>query len=169
MHRTILSAHFLAVITLRVQEINTSILKQESALLAAALSNKASIFVDKLQNLYNIYKSFVGPFIWRHSCTPSCWGRCLHSLHIWPWCYVLAFRCDCSPCCLLSCLVPISLPLIRLTQLVWSLVVCHVANLTAGEFRIQLFRAMGHLKVLSLLSSLQHQVQHQRWYVSFPT
>ena len=40
--------------------------------------------------------------------------------------------------------VPISFPLIGLTQLVQYLVVCKVANLTPGELRSQLSGAMGH-------------------------
>ena len=40
--------------------------------------------------------------------------------------------------------VPVSFPLIRLTQLVQYLVVCHVANLTPGELRGRLSGATGH-------------------------
>ena len=42
--KTVLSAYFLTVAALKAREIDTSIPKQESALLAAALSKKASIF-----------------------------------------------------------------------------------------------------------------------------
>jgi fatty acid synthase subunit alpha, fungi type len=73
--RTVLSAYFLAVATLKAREIDASIPKQEFALLAAALSEKASIFslfggqgtnevyFDELQNLYDIYKPFVATFV----------------------------------------------------------------------------------------------------------
>ena len=74
-HKSVLSAYFLAVAALKVREIHASIPKQESALLATALSNKASIFAlfggqgtneayfDELQNFYDIYKPFVAPFV----------------------------------------------------------------------------------------------------------
>ena len=42
--KTVLSAYFLAVAALKAQEIDISIPKQESALLSAVLSKKASIF-----------------------------------------------------------------------------------------------------------------------------
>ena len=42
--KTVLSAYFLAVAALKAREIDASIPKQESALLAAVLSKKASIF-----------------------------------------------------------------------------------------------------------------------------
>ena len=73
--KTVLSVYFLAVATLKAREIDASIPKQESALLAAALSKKASVFAlfggqgtnevyfDELQNLYDIYKPFMAPFI----------------------------------------------------------------------------------------------------------
>ena len=73
--KTVLSAYFLAVATLKAREIDTSIPKQESALLTAVLSKKASIFAlfggqgtnevcfDELQYLYDIYKPFVDSFV----------------------------------------------------------------------------------------------------------
>ena len=60
---------------LSLREINISIPKQGSALLAAVLSKNASFFAlfggqgtnevyfDKLQNLYNIYKPFMASFV----------------------------------------------------------------------------------------------------------
>ena len=73
--KIVLSAYFLAVSALKTREIDVSIPKQESALLATVLSKKASVFAlfggqgtnevyfDELQNLYDIYKPFVAPFI----------------------------------------------------------------------------------------------------------
>ena len=73
--KTVLSAYFLAFAALKAREIDASIQKQESALLATALSEKASIFAlfggqgtnevcfDELQNLYDIYKPFVDSFV----------------------------------------------------------------------------------------------------------
>ena len=90
---------------------------KESALLAVALSKKASIFAlfggqgtikvyfDKLQNLYEATAQPTLPYL---------------------------------------ASVPILFPLIRLTQLVQYLVVCHVANLTPGELRSRLSGVTGH-------------------------
>ena len=75
--KTVLSAYFLAVATLKTRQVDASIPKQESALqvLADALSKKSSVFAlfggqgtnevyfDELQNLYDIYKPFVAPFV----------------------------------------------------------------------------------------------------------
>jgi hypothetical protein len=63
----VLTAYFLAAAALKAHEIDTSP-KQESALLAAALSEKASVFAlfggqgtnfDGHQNLYDIYEPFI--------------------------------------------------------------------------------------------------------------
>ena len=70
--RTVFTAYFLTAAVLKAREIDASP-KQESALLAAALSKKVSVFApppfgnqgtnevyfDELQNLYDIYKPFV--------------------------------------------------------------------------------------------------------------
>ena len=70
--RTVFTAYFLTAAVLKAREIDASP-KQESALLAAALSKKVSVFAlfggqgtneiyfDELQNLYDIYKPFVAP------------------------------------------------------------------------------------------------------------
>ena len=68
--RTVFTAYFLTAAVLKAREIDASP-KQESVLLAAALSKKVSVFApfgnqgtnevyfDELQNLYDIYKPFV--------------------------------------------------------------------------------------------------------------
>ena len=74
--RVVFSAYFRSLATLKGREIDASIPEQPgSALLAAALSKKASIFAlfggqgtnevyfDELQNLYDIYTPFVAPFV----------------------------------------------------------------------------------------------------------
>jgi fatty acid synthase subunit alpha len=73
--KTVLSAYFVADTAFKAREIDTSIPKQESALLAAASSKKASVFAlfggqgtnedyfDELQNLYTIYKPFEAPIV----------------------------------------------------------------------------------------------------------
>ena len=137
--------------------------KQESALLAAALSEKASIFAlfggqgtnevyfDKLQNLYDIYKPFVAPFVRtltedvlvplaaeEEAATHYEFG-----LDVVSWLLDVAAH----PAVPYLASVPISFPLIGLTQLVQYLVVCLVANLTVltpGELRSRISGATGH-------------------------
>jgi hypothetical protein len=158
--KTVLSAYFLAVAALKAREIDASIPKQESALLTAVLSEKASIFAlfgglgtnevyfDELQNLYDIYKPFVAPFVQtltkdvlvplvaeEEASTYYTFG-----LDIVSWLSGAAVR----PAVSYLASVPISFPLIGLTQLVQYLVVCHVANLTPGELRSRLSGATGH-------------------------
>ena len=117
--RTVLTAYFLAAAALKTREIDASP-KQESALLAAALSKKASVFAlfggqgtnevyfGELQNLYDIYKPFVAPFVQtiteevlaplvaeEEASTHYMFGLDVVS---WP------SGAACSPCCPLSCL-----------------------------------------------------------------
>ena len=158
--KIVLSAYFFAVAALKAREIDVSIPKQESALLAAVLSKKASIFAlfggqgtnevyfDELQNLYDIYKPFVAPFVQtltedvlvplvaeEEASTHYTFG-----LDVLSWLSGAAAR----PAVPYLASVPISFPLIGLTQLVQYLVVCHVANLTPGELRSRLSGATGH-------------------------
>ena len=148
--KTVLSAYFLTVAALKAQEINASIPKQESALLATALSKKASVFslfsgqgtnkvyFDELQNLYDIYKLFVAPFI--QTLTQDVLAPLVameetstyyytFGLDILSWISGVTAR----PAVSYLASVPISLPLIRLTQLVQYLVVCYVAGLTPRQ------------------------------------
>jgi fatty acid synthase subunit alpha, fungi type len=113
----ILSAYFLAVAALKAQEIDISIPKQESAVLAVVLSKKASIFAlfggqgtnevlfDELQNLYDIYKPFMAPFIQAltKDVLAPLGAEEEASTHYMFGLIDLAFRCSCSPCCTLSC------------------------------------------------------------------
>jgi fatty acid synthase subunit beta len=159
--RIVLSAYFLAVTALRAQNLDASIPKQPgSALLAAASSKKASIFAlfggqgtnevyfDELQNLYEIYKPFVAPFIQtlteevlvplvseEEACNCYTFG-----LDVASWLSGATAR----PAVPYLASVPVSFPLIGLTQLVQYLVVCHVADLTPGELRSRISGATGH-------------------------
>ena len=159
--RIVLSAYFLAVATLKAQDVDALIPKQpESALLAAALSKKASVFAlfggqgtnevyfDELQSLYEIYKPFVAPFIQAltdDALVPlvaeeeasTCY---MFGLDVASWLSGATAR----PAIPYLASVPISFPLIGLTQLVQYLVVCHVANLTPGELRCRISGATGH-------------------------
>ena len=157
--KIVLSAYFLAIAALKAQ--NISIPSQpESALLAAALSKKASIFAlfggqgtnevyfDELQNLYDVYTPFVAPFV--NSLTKNVLAPLAteeeastyypFGLDVASWLSGATAR---PPLQYLAS-VPISFPLIGLTQLVQYLVVCHVANLTPGELRSRISGATGH-------------------------
>ena len=158
--KSVLSAYFLAVTVLKAQAIDASIPKQKSALLATALSKTASIFAlfggqginevyfDKLQNLYDIYKLFVAPFIQtltedvlvplaaeEEAATHYEFG-----LDVVSWLLDAAAR----PAVPYLTSVPILSPLIGLTQLVQYWVVCPIANLTPGELRSRISGATGH-------------------------
>ena len=159
--KVVLSAYFLALATLKVREVDAPIPKQpESALLAAALSKKASVFAlfggqgtnevyfDELQNLYELYTPFVAPFVQaltndvlvplaeeEESNTYYAFGFDVAS-----WLSGAIAR----PAVSYLASVPISFPLIGLTQLVQYLIVCHVANLTPGELRSRISGATGH-------------------------
>ena len=184
--KTVLSAYFLAVAALKAREIDASIPKQESALLAAALSKKASVFAlfggqgtnevyfDELQNLYDIYKPFVpvAPFVQtltkdilaplfavEEASTYYTFG-----LDVVSWLSGATAR----PAVSYLASVPISLPLIGLTQLVQYLVVFHVAGLTPCELRSRLSGAMGHSQGI-VSAALPSSLQHRAPLKSFPT
>ena len=159
--KLVLSAYFRAVAILKEREVDAPIPKQpESALLTAALSKKASIFAlfggqgtnevyfDELQSLYDTYTPFVAPFIQtitddvlaplatkEEASTYYTFG-----LDVASWLSGATTR----PTVSYLASVPVSFPLIGLTQLVQYLVVCHVANLTPGELRCRISGATGH-------------------------
>jgi len=159
--KTVLSAYFYALAVLKEQEIDGPIPEQpESALLTAALSKKASVFAlfggqgtnevyfDELQNLHDIYTPFVAPFVQtltndvlaplaaeEEASTYYTFG-----LDAVSWLSGAIAR----PAVPYLASVPVSFPLIGLTQLVQYLVVCHVANLTPGELRSRISGATGH-------------------------
>jgi len=129
---TVLSAYFLAVAALKTRGIDASIPKQESALLAAALSKKApvsagQVYFDKLQNFC---ESFVAPFV--QSLTEDVLAPLLVAEEKASTHYTFGLDSELSgatarPAVPYLASVPISIPLIGLTQLVQYLVVCHIA------------------------------------------
>jgi fatty acid synthase subunit alpha len=153
--KIILSAYFLAVATLKTREIDVSRIRTSCRSFVQKgfhfcpvwwPGNKRSL-LDELQNLYDIYKPFVAQFVQTltedvlaplvaeeeaSSTTHYTFG-----LDVWSWLSGTA-----AVPYLVS--VPISFPLIGLTQLVQYLVVCHVINLTPGELRSRLSGATGH-------------------------
>jgi len=159
--KVVLAAYFHAVSILRQSQYADSIPQQpESALLAASLSGKASTFAlfggqgtnevyfDELQNLYDIYTPFVAPFL--QTVTEDILvplaeeerGSTFYTygLDVLSWLSGASSR----PSVSYLASVPVSFPLIGLTQLVQYLVVCHVAHITPGELRSRITGATGH-------------------------
>ena len=156
--KTVLSAYFHVVAALESAPVPTA--QPASALLTAASSGKASIFApfsgqgtnevyfDELQNLYDIYTSFVAPFLQtvtediripiaeeEDDSTFYTYGLDLVS-----WLSGAIPR----PAVSYLASVPVSFPLIGLTQLVQYLIVCYVTNLTPGELQNLIAGATGH-------------------------
>lgn len=157
--KTVLSSYYQAVASLTERNINFPT-QPNSALLEAAVSNKVSIFAlfggqgtnevyfDELQYLYDVYKPFVSPFVQSVTADvliPLAEKEQNSSFYAFgfdviSWLSGSTSRPDMS---YLSS-VPVSFPLIGLTQLVQYLVVCYVANFTPGELRGRLGGATGH-------------------------
>ena len=158
--KAVLAAYFQAVATLKEQKVSNIPAQPESALLSASVAGKASIFAlfggqgtnevyfDELQNLYDTYKPFVAPFvktITEDILVPLAedeeeYTYYAHGLDVLSWLSGATPR----PSVSYLASVPVSFPLIGLTQLVQYLVVCHVADLTPGELRARIAGATGH-------------------------
>lgn len=160
--KTVLSSYFNALAALR-QHFDAAEIPHgpSSALLSAASNGKASIFAlfggqgtnevyfDELQSLYDIYKPFVLPFLTTittdvliplatsHQSSSTFYT---HGLDILSWLSGSAPR---PPTSYLAS-VPISFPLIGLTQLTQYLVVCQVTSNTPSSLRSLLAGATGH-------------------------
>ncbi|KAF9485144.1 fatty acid synthetase alpha subunit [Pholiota conissans] len=158
--KVVLAAYFQAVAALRAQKVSSIPSQPESALLAAATSGKASVFAlfggqgtnevyfDELQSLYNIYKPFVAPFvqtITENVLVPLAEEEADSTFYA-SGLYVASWLSGATPRPSVSYLasVPVSFPLIGLTQLIQYLVVCHVANITPGDLRSRSTGATGH-------------------------
>ncbi|EAU85370.1 fatty acid synthetase alpha subunit [Coprinopsis cinerea okayama7 len=158
--KAVLAAYFAAVAALQNQGVSDIPRQPQSALLEAASTGKASIYalfggqgtnevyLNELQELYDIYKPFI------HSYLQTITDEVLvplaedeedspfftHGLDVLAWLSGAIPR----PSVAYTASVPISFPLIGLTQLVQYLVVCHVAGLTPGQLRDRIGGATGH-------------------------
>lgn len=132
---------------------------RKPAIFSAAAKGKASVFAlfggqgtnevyfDDLQALYDIYKPFIAPYL---STTIQVFKSLAedegdttyytYGFDIIRWLDNPSLR----PSVPYLASVPISFPLIGLTQLVRYLVVCKVARLTPGELRARISGATGH-------------------------
>ncbi|KAG5638483.1 hypothetical protein H0H81_012415 [Sphagnurus paluster] len=158
--KTVLSAYFQAIAALQSQNVTDIPTCPESALLAAATSGKASIYAlfggqgtnevyfDELQSLFDIYKPFVASFLATVTndvlvplATEEAYSNhYTYGLDVVSWLKDATAR----PSIAYLASVPVSFPLIGLTQLVQYLIVCKVAGLTPGELRGRIAGATGH-------------------------
>ncbi|CAK5268309.1 unnamed protein product [Mycena citricolor] len=158
--KTILSSYYLALATLRELKVAGIPSSPRPALLSSVTAKTASVFAlfggqgtnevyfDELQSLYDIYQPFVAPFlktVVSDVLTPLAAGQnstpyFVHGLDVLSWLSGASPR----PSIQYLASVPVSFPLIGLTQLVQYLVTCHVSGLTPGEYRDTLAGATGH-------------------------
>ncbi|RPD59601.1 fatty acid synthase [Lentinus tigrinus ALCF2SS1-6] len=158
--KTVLTSYYQALAALEAKSVSDIPRAPASALLSAASRGDASIYAlfggqgtnevyfDELQTLYDIYKPYVASFI------TTIVGEVLaplveeseeesiyvHGIDVISWLEGVSPR---PPVPYLAS-IPISFPLIALTQLTQYLVVCRVSQLTPGELRSRLRGATGH-------------------------
>ncbi|KAH7913599.1 hypothetical protein BJ138DRAFT_606981 [Hygrophoropsis aurantiaca] len=156
----ILSAFFLARATLEQQRVSDLPAPPTSALFDAVEEDEASIYAlfggqgtnevyfDELQTLYDTYRPYVSPLITAITndiLLPLVAEREASSFYNYGM-DVASWLSGAVPRPSTSYLasIPISLPLIGLTQLIQYLVVCRVSGLTPGEIRDNISGATGH-------------------------
>ncbi|OBZ72637.1 Fatty acid synthase subunit beta [Grifola frondosa] len=158
--KTVLASYYQALAALEQKEVSDIPRAPSSALLSAAAQGDASIYAlfggqgtnevyfDELQTLYDIYKPYVASFlttITREVLVPlvaasEATSYYTHGLDVVSWLSGASPR---PPTAYLAS-VPVSLPLIGLTQLTQYLVICQVSKLSPGELRSRLQGATGH-------------------------
>ncbi|KAI0649410.1 fatty acid synthase [Trametes meyenii] len=166
--KTVLASYFTALAALEAKQVSGIPRAPASALLSAATRGDASIYAlfggqgtnevyfDELQSLYDIYKPYVSPFLTtvtrdiliplvQESEEESFYS---HGLDVVSWLSGASPR---PPVAYLAS-IPISFPLIGLTQLTQYLVVCRVSQLTPGDLLSRLHGATGHSQ--GLISAL---------------
>jgi fatty acid synthase subunit beta len=157
--KVVLSSYFRALAALEEEKVADIPRCPTSALLSAAAAGDASMFAlfggqgnnevyfDELQSLYDIYKPYVAPFVATITevLKPLASAReatsfYTYGLDVVSWLSGGKPR----PSTEYFTTIPVSLPLIGLTQLVQYLVVCHVSGLTPGQLRDRISGATGH-------------------------
>ncbi|GBE87869.1 fatty acid synthase [Sparassis crispa] len=155
----ILAAYFRAVCSLEEKKGGDVPQQPTPALLSAAAQKDASVYAifggqgtnevyfDELQSLYDIYKPYVASFletVTRDVLVPLASASestyYAYGLDAISWLTGAAPR---PPTAYLAT-VPVSFPLIGLTQLTQYLIVCRVAKLSPGELCVRLRGATGH-------------------------
>jgi fatty acid synthase subunit alpha len=158
--KAVLSSYIQALAVLQSQKVTDIPTGPQSALLSDATSGVASIFAifggqgtnevyfDELQSLYDIYKPFVAPFIATVTkdvliplaAKQQSTSYFTYGLDVISWLSGASPR---PPLAYLAT-VPVSFPVIGLTQLVQYLVTARVAGLTPGELRERISGTTGH-------------------------
>jgi fatty acid synthase subunit alpha, fungi type len=155
----VLSAYYYALATLEQKGVSVP-RAPIAALFQAAEKGEASIFAlfggqgtnevyfDELQNLYDIYTPYVAPFVTTMvdqvllplAASQDSTNHYAYGLDVMSWLTGAVTR---PPLSYLAS-IPISYPLIALTQLAQYLIVCRASNLTPGELRSRLSGTTGH-------------------------
>ncbi|KAJ7077160.1 fatty acid synthase [Mycena belliarum] len=159
--KAVLASYFLALAALRESKVVADLPSlPHPALLTAVAAKKASVFAlfggqgtnevyfDELQSLYDTYKPFVSSFLATVTtdaliplaAAQSSTAHYHFGLDVVSWLSGATPR----PSTTYLASVPVSFPLIGLTQLVQYLVACNVSGLTPGQFRDAISGATGH-------------------------
>ncbi|KAJ7745730.1 fatty acid synthase [Mycena metata] len=149
--KAVLTSYFLALAALRENNVAGVPTIPNPALLTAVASKKAAptkVYIDELQSLYDTYKPFVSSFLAKITtdvlvplvAAQKSSSHYTFGLDVVSWLSGAEPR----PSTAYLASVPISFPLIGLTQLVQYLVACNVAGMTPGQFRDALSGATGH-------------------------
>ncbi|KAJ7285205.1 fatty acid synthase [Mycena rebaudengoi] len=158
--KVVLTSYFLALAVLRESGVTDVPSCPHPALLTAVAAQKASVFAlfggqgtnevyfDELQSLYNIYKPFIASFIATVTtdaliplaAEQTTTTHFTHGLDVVSWLSGASPR----PSTAYLASVPVSFPLIGLTQLVQYLVACKVVGMTPGQVADTISGATGH-------------------------
>ncbi|KAI0360181.1 fatty acid synthase [Trametes cingulata] len=158
--KTVLASYFKALAALEAKQVSDIPRAPSSALLSAATRGDASIYAlfggqgtnevyfDELQTLYDIYQPYVSQFltsVTRDVLVPLVEESeeetfYTQGLDVISWLSGASPR---PPVAYLAS-IPVSFPLIGLTQLTQYLVVCRVANVTPGDLLSRLRGSTGH-------------------------
>ncbi|KAJ2991477.1 hypothetical protein NUW54_g8180 [Trametes sanguinea] len=170
--KTVFASYFTAVAALEAKQVSDIPRAPSSALLSAATCGDASIYAlfggqgtnevcfDELQTLYDIYKPYVAQLltnVTRDILVPLVEASeeesfYTYGLDVISW---LSGSTPRPPVAYLAS-IPISFPLIGLTQLTQYLVVCRVSNITPGDLLSRLPGSTGLPRVSYLRSALLH-------------
>ncbi|KAF5337910.1 hypothetical protein D9758_013124 [Tetrapyrgos nigripes] len=158
--KVVLTSYYRALAYLRERHVENIPESPKSALLASAAAGNASIYAlfggqgtnevyfDELQALYDIYRPFIEPFISIVS-SDILAPLAAEKEHTTFYTYgmdVASWLSGDSPVPSTPYLasIPLSMPLMGLTQLVQYLVACHVTGLTPGALSKRITGATGH-------------------------
>ena len=178
--KTVLSSYFLALGTLEERKVagisyapSPALFTTPDASIYALFGGQGTneVYFDELQSLYDTYTPYVASFLsdMTKALTPLTAGLesstyYTHGLDVVSWLTGAAPR---PPTAYLAS-VPVSLPLIGLTQLTQYLITCRVARLSPGEMREKLQGATGHSQgvvsavVIAASTSLESYFEQSR-------